>query len=66
MGSTKLVSPEAFHNLINHRVRELMGLAALVRSVVQALFAWNRLILYERGVTLDGLQPRADDTRTSS
>ena len=39
MGGTKLVSPGAFHNLINHRVREDMGLAARVRSVVQALFA---------------------------
>jgi hypothetical protein len=33
----------------------------LVRSVVQALFACNRLILYDRDVTMDGMQPGADE-----
>jgi len=30
MGSTKLVSPEAFSNLVNRRIRELLGLAAYI------------------------------------
>jgi hypothetical protein len=34
---------------------------SLVRGVVQALFARNRLVLYERDVILGGLQPRADE-----
>jgi hypothetical protein len=32
MSSTKLVSAEAFHNLIDRRIRELLGLAALIEA----------------------------------
>jgi phosphotransferase system HPr-like phosphotransfer protein len=38
-------------------------MAALVRGVIQTLFAGNRLVLYERDVTLEGLQRRADENR---
>jgi hypothetical protein len=36
--------------------------ASLVRGVVQALFTRDRLVLYERELVLDGLEPRTDES----
>jgi len=45
MGSTKLVSPEAFQNLIHHRIRELMGLAALIHASGRKVQCFTRPLL---------------------